>query len=51
MPSIEEVKEWRGRNAVGPNEDKLGSIEDIYLDEDTGQPEWVALRPACSAAT
>jgi uncharacterized protein (TIGR02271 family) len=44
MPSIEEVKEWRGRNAVGPNEDKLGSIEDIYLDEDTGKPEWVALK-------
>jgi uncharacterized protein (TIGR02271 family) len=34
----------RGKTAVGNDGDKLGKIEDIYLDEQTGKPEWLALK-------
>jgi sporulation protein YlmC with PRC-barrel domain len=42
MPSIEEVKNWQGRTAVDRDGDKIGEVVDIYLDEETDKPEWVA---------
>jgi len=44
VPTIEDAKTWRGHDAVGPDANKLGTIEDIYLDQETGEPEWVALK-------
>ena len=44
MPTIEDIQTWRGGEAIGADGEKLGTIEDIYLDRDTGDPEWVALR-------
>ena len=44
MPTIEDAKTWRGHDAVGPDANKLGTVEDIYLDQETGEPEWVALK-------
>jgi uncharacterized protein (TIGR02271 family) len=38
------VAEWRGRNAVDRDGDKIGSIEEIYMDDDTGKPEWLAVK-------
>jgi uncharacterized protein (TIGR02271 family) len=34
---------WRGLDLVDGNGSKIGTIKDIYLDEDTGKPEWVAV--------
>jgi uncharacterized protein (TIGR02271 family) len=34
----------RGMTAVASDGDKLGKIEDIYLDQETGKPEWMALK-------
>jgi len=39
-PSIETVQSWQGRAMVDPAGDKLGTIDAIYLDDETGQPEW-----------
>jgi uncharacterized protein (TIGR02271 family) len=39
-PSIETVQGWQGRTLVDADGDKVGKISDIYLDNDTGQPEW-----------
>ena len=39
-----ELQGWRGRELVDPQGDKIGTIEDIYLDDQTGQPEWLAVR-------
>lgn len=39
-----EVSEWYGRNVVGPDNDKIGKITDIYLDNATDQPEWAAVK-------
>jgi sporulation protein YlmC with PRC-barrel domain len=44
VPTIEDARTWRGYDAVGPDANKLGTIEDIYLDQETGEPEWVALK-------
>lgn len=36
--------DWRGMKAVDPSGDKVGTIDEIYVDEETGQPAWAALR-------
>jgi len=35
---------WRGRTAVDADGDKIGSVEEVYLDADTNQPEWLAVK-------
>ena len=42
-PSIETVRSWQGRTMVDPAGDKLGTIDAIYLDDETGQPEWATV--------
>ena len=39
----QEMASWVGRTLVDSDGDKIGKIVDIYLDEDTGKPEWVAV--------
>jgi sporulation protein YlmC with PRC-barrel domain len=43
LPDIDTVLEWRGRNVVDENGDKIGKLEDVYLDEETSRPEWAAV--------
>jgi len=40
MPTTDEVLTWRGRELRGTDDEKLGTIEEIYLDEETREPEW-----------
>ena len=40
MPDIDTVQNWQGRTMIDPAGDKLGKIDAIYLDDETGQPEW-----------
>ena len=44
MPEATEVLEWRGRTAVDSDGDKLGTIEEIYLDAETERPEWALVK-------
>ena len=44
MATLEDVKTWRGMEAVDNDGDKIGKIEDIYLDRQSGEPEWVAIK-------
>jgi uncharacterized protein (TIGR02271 family) len=39
-PGMSEISSWRGRVMVGSDSEKIGKIDEIYLDEETGQPEW-----------
>lgn len=32
-----------GRNAVDPQGDKIGSVGEVYLNDQTGQPDWVTI--------
>ena len=44
MPQVTEAYEWRGRNVVTSDGDKIGTLEEIYLDTESGQPEWATVR-------
>ncbi|HEX8645676.1 MAG TPA: PRC and DUF2382 domain-containing protein [Thermoleophilaceae bacterium] len=35
-----DVYSWRGRTVVDRDGDKIGKLGEIYLDEQTGRPEW-----------
>jgi uncharacterized protein (TIGR02271 family) len=39
----EAVAGWRGSNAVDNDGNKIGTIEEIYMDAETGKPEWLAV--------
>jgi uncharacterized protein (TIGR02271 family) len=39
----DDVLSWRGRDLVDNDGDKIGSIDDIYLDRETDQPEWAVV--------
>src|SRR5215207_4020632 len=34
---------WTGRKVVDRNGDKIGTISDVYVDDDSGRPEWLAV--------
>jgi uncharacterized protein (TIGR02271 family) len=40
MAPTSEVLSWRGQDAVDRDGDKIGAIEEIYLDARTNEPEW-----------
>jgi len=40
LPSVETTRNWSGLTALDSDDQPLGRITDIYLDHDTGQPEW-----------
>jgi uncharacterized protein (TIGR02271 family) len=44
MSQQAEVLEWRGRTAVSADGEKLGTIEEIYLDAETQRPEWALIQ-------
>lgn len=32
-----------GKNVIGPDGEKIGKVEEIYLDNDSQQPEWISV--------
>jgi uncharacterized protein (TIGR02271 family) len=40
MTQVTEAYEWRGRTVVGRDGEKIGTLDEIYLDQQTGKPEW-----------
>jgi uncharacterized protein (TIGR02271 family) len=40
MPDIDTVRTWQGRTLIDRDGDRIGTIDAIYLDDQTGQPEW-----------
>jgi uncharacterized protein (TIGR02271 family) len=43
MTQVTEAYEWRGREVIGQDGDKIGSLEEVYLDTDSGEPEWATV--------
>ncbi len=39
----ERARHLIGRTAVDPDGDKIGTIESLYVDDVTGEPEWIAV--------
>ena len=44
MATLQDIETWRGRTLVDRDGDKIGKIEDVYLDRSSGEPEWVAVK-------
>jgi sporulation protein YlmC with PRC-barrel domain len=44
MKTLEDVQTWRGKKMVDADGDKVGTIEDILLDRQTGEPAWAAVK-------
>jgi sporulation protein YlmC with PRC-barrel domain len=44
MKTLQDVQTWRGMKVVDPDGDKIGTIEDIFLDRHTGEPGWAAVK-------
>ena len=42
--TISDVSGLRGRDAIDSNGEKIGSIDEIYEDTETGRPEWLAVK-------
>jgi uncharacterized protein (TIGR02271 family) len=40
MPDVDTVRSWQGATMVDREGDRIGAIEAIYVDDQTGQPEW-----------
>jgi uncharacterized protein (TIGR02271 family) len=40
MPDLDTVRSWRGATMVDADGDKIGTVESIYVDDQTGEPEW-----------
>jgi uncharacterized protein (TIGR02271 family) len=40
MPDLDTIRGWEGRTLVDRDGGRVGSIDAIYLDDRTGQPEW-----------
>jgi uncharacterized protein (TIGR02271 family) len=38
-----EIAGWVGHTLVDERGDRIGKIADLYMDEDTGRPEWIAV--------
>jgi uncharacterized protein (TIGR02271 family) len=44
MTQMTHAYEWHGRDLVDRHGDKVGTVEELYVDELTDEPEWAAVR-------
>ena len=40
MPDVDTVRSWQGSTMVDRDGDRVGNIDAIYVDDQTGEPEW-----------
>jgi len=43
MTDVNDTRQLVGREAVDPSDSKIGTISDVYVDDETGQPSWLAV--------
>lgn len=41
--TLDRLAEMRGTPVYSSDGDKIGSVEELFLDDDTGEPEWIGL--------
>ena len=44
MTEMTHAYEWRGRELVDRHGEKVGTVEELYVDQQTDEPEWAAVR-------
>src|SRR5437867_2154835 len=51
MPDIDTVRTWQGRTLLDRDGGRIGTIDAIYLDDQTGQPEWALVNTGLFGTT
>ena len=51
MPDVETIRTWEGRTLLNRDGSRIGTIEAIYLDDRTGQPEWALVNTGLFGTT
>jgi uncharacterized protein (TIGR02271 family) len=41
--NMTEAYDWNGRTVIGSDGEKIGKVEQVYVDTASGQPEWLAV--------
>jgi uncharacterized protein (TIGR02271 family) len=49
-PPLTEAYEWRGRTVIGSDGEKIGTLEEVYHDPASGQPEWALVNTSLFGA-
>ena len=44
MSDMTEAYDWQGRTVVGSNGEKIGKVDEVYLDQNSGKPEWATVK-------
>jgi sporulation protein YlmC with PRC-barrel domain len=44
VTTLQETQTWKGRKVVDADGDKIGTIEEIFLDRHTGEPAWATVK-------
>lgn len=44
MAEVENIADWRGRDLIDRDGDKIGKLEDVYIDTQTDQPMFGAVK-------
>jgi uncharacterized protein (TIGR02271 family) len=44
MTQLTDAYDWRGRQVVDNDGDKIGTLEELFRDEQTREPEWAVIR-------
>jgi uncharacterized protein (TIGR02271 family) len=44
MNDMTEAYDWQGRTLVGSDGEKIGKVDEIYLDDLSGKPEWATVK-------
>jgi sporulation protein YlmC with PRC-barrel domain len=44
MSTLQDLETWRGKKMVDADGDKIGTIMAVFLDRQTGQPTWAAVK-------
>jgi sporulation protein YlmC with PRC-barrel domain len=44
MQTLNDVKTWRGMKVVDADGERIGTIEDVFLDRQTGEPEFATVK-------
>ena len=43
MTQVTDAYEWKGRTLIDSDDQKIGEIDEIYLDTETGEPAWATV--------
>jgi uncharacterized protein (TIGR02271 family) len=51
MPDTQTIAQWKGQDLLDTDGDKIGTIDEIYIDQQTEQPEWALVKTGLFGGT